>query len=355
MSVVRSVFGVLADGSVVESIRLSTGALSATIITYGATLQSLCAPDGSGTTDDIVLGHDDLESYVRHPNFFGVTVGRYANRIAGGSFMLDGVRHHLERNEGGHALHGGWRGFDKIVWTVRSVADGPDPTVVLAHTSADGSGGYPGRLDTRVRYTLTRAGTLVIAFDAATTRPTMVNLTNHSVFNLPGRGAAQDIAGHMLTIPASRYTPVDATLIPTGELRDVAGSVLDFRTPRCLGLDPAAMVEDQVRLTNGYNQNFALDKGASDLPELAARLEHRASGRVLEVLTTEPGIQLYCSNHLDGSLIGKGGQRYARGQGVALEPQKFPDAPNHPQFPSARVDPGKPYRHVMAYRLSVRA
>ncbi|MEG3177258.1 aldose epimerase family protein [Sphingomonas sp. RB3P16] len=357
MSVDRTLFGRLRDGAPVEAICLTAGPLSATILTYGATLQALHAPDRDGRIEDITLGHDTLDPYVDQANFFGVTVGRYANRIGGGAFRLDGIRYALDRNEGAQCLHGGYRGFDTQLWSIVEIEDGERPAVVLACSSADGHGGFPGRLDVRVRYMLDGgSGTLLIDFTAATTAPTVVNLTNHAVFNLAGADSAETIQAHTLAIHASRYTPVNADMVPTGEIRSVDGSVLDFRAPRAL-IDDADVLtrfrdgHAQLALTNGYNHNFVLDRGRGAIAAVAARLEHAASGRVLEVLTTEPGLQLYCSNHLDGDLVGKHGRRYHRAQGVALEPQAFPDSPNQPHFPSTRIDPGVPYRHTMAYRL----
>lgn len=353
MAVERSVFGKLSSGVEIERLCLKSGTVSATIITYGATLQALHCPDRDGKIADITLGHDALEPYEINPNFFGVTVGRYANRIAGSSFVMDGVRHQLDQNEHCHCLHGGHAGFDKLVWSVSAVDDGPTPAVLLSHVSPEGSGGFPGRLEVQVRYGLTGDGRLDIRFLATTSRPTIVNLTNHAVFNLGGPDVVSGIEAHRLMIPANRYTPVDADLIPTGELRPVEGSALDFRVARHLQ-HLSKMGYGDFAKTRGYNHNFVLDKGRSREALLAARLEHVGSGRVLEVLTSEPGIQIYGSNHLDGSLIGKGGRPYFEGQGIALEPQNFPDAPNKLHFPSARVDPGEPYRHDMSYRLSVK-
>jgi aldose 1-epimerase len=239
------------------------------------------------------------------------------------------------------------------VWRIVSVNSGPSASVVLALTSPDGDSGYPGKLEVKVTYALDDAGALTIAFDAATDKPTIVNMTNHAIFNLAGEGSPTGAMGHMLTIPAKAYTPVDAKLIPTGELRPVEGTVFDFRTPRLIGQDLRDGREEQIRFGLGYDHNFALDKGVTARPELAARLEDPASGRVLEVLTTEPGVQFYTGNFLDGSLLGKSGHLYRQGDGIALEPQKFPDAPNKPGFVSARVAPGKPYHHVMVYRLAV--
>jgi aldose 1-epimerase len=351
----RAPAGTLSDGTAVEAITLSNShGVSARILTYGATLQSLIAPDKAGKPADVVLGYDDLSSYVDHPNFFGVTVGRYANRIAGGRFTLNGQSYQLPLNDKTNSLHGGGKGFDKVVWKVVSLKSGPTASLVLSYSSPDGDSGYPGQLDTTVTYSLDEAGALTIAFDAKTTKPTVVNMTNHAIFDLAGEGSPGGATGHLLTIPAKAYTPVNKSLIPTGELRPVAGTVFDFRQPRRVVDGIRDGKDEQIRFGQGYDHNFALDKGLTKTPELAARLEDPQSGRVLEVLSTEPGVQFYTGNFLDGTFVGKQGHLYRMGDGIALEPQKFPDAPNQPSFISARVDPGKPYRHVMIYRLSSR-
>jgi len=351
----RAPAGRLADGTAIEAITLKNGkGVSATILTYGATLQKLSGPDRNGHRADVLLGYDDLAGYIDHPNYFGVTVGRYANRIAGGTFSLDGKAYQLPLNDKVNTLHGGGKGFDKQAWKVVSLKNGPTATLLLSLTSPDGDSGYPGQLDATVTYTLDEAGNLGIAFDAKTSKPTIVNMTNHAIFNLAGEGSVDGALGHVLTIPAKAYTPVDATLIPTGELKPVEGGVFDFRAPRRVADGIRDGRDPQIVAGRGYDHNFALDKGATKTPELAARLEDPASGRVLEVLTTEPGVQFYAGNFLDGTLVGKQGHLYRMGDGIALEPQKFPNAPNQPSFLSARVDPGKPYHHQMIYRLSVK-
>jgi len=346
--------GKLKDGTTIEAITLSNAkGVSARVLSYGATLQSLKGPDRTGKIADVVLGYDDAAAYESRPNFFGVTVGRYANRIAGGKFTIDGKTYQLPLNDKTNSLHGGGKGFDKQVWRVVSVNSGPSASVVFALTSPDGDSGYPGKLDVKVTYSLDESGALTIQYDAATDKPTVVNMTNHAIFNLAGEGSPTGAMGHLLTIPAKAFTPVDAKLIPTGELKPVEGTVFDFRKARLIGQDLRDGRDEQIRFGLGYDHNFALDKGVTATPQLAARLEDPASGRVLEVLSTEPGVQFYTGNFLDGTLYGKSGHLYRQGDGIALEPQKFPDAPNKPGFVSARVDPGKPYRHVMVYRLSV--
>jgi len=348
MAALREDAGQLVDGARVEAVTLTNRhGVSARILTYGATLQSLIAPDRAGALADIVLGHDDVAGYEATRAFMGVTVGRYANRIAGGRFALDGVAYRIAPNEGAHVLHGGETGFDRVVWGITAVTD---DAVTLTHVSPDGAGGFPGELTARVTYRLDDDGDLTIAFAATTTRPTIVNLTNHALFNLTG--AAGEAMQHRLTIAASAYTPINAQAIPTGELRKVEGSVFDFRKGRIVAVGLRDGTEPQIVLARGYDHNFALDKGVTVEPQLAAVLDDPASGRRVTVLTTEPGIQLYTGNAYDGSLLGKQGQLYRMGEGIALEPQTFPDTPNRPEFGSARLDPGQTYRHTMIYRLS---
>lgn len=351
VSVQRAPFGTMPDGTRIEAVTLSNGhGVSARIISFGATLQSLKAPDRNGRSADIELGYDDLASYVSKPNYWGASIGRYANRIGGGRFTLDGKSYQLPINDKTNSLHGG-DGFDRRPWRILSVDQRGSVTFEI--DSADGDQGYPGALKARVTYTLTEANELKIDFDAETTAPTVVNMTNHAIFNLAGEGAPGGILQHRLTIPASHYTPVNATLIPTGELKPVAGTVFDFTHGRVIADGVRDGRDPQIVAGRGYDHNFALDAGLTQTPKLAARLEDPASGRVLEMLTTEPGVQVYTGNFLDGTFVGKSGHLYRMGDGIALEPQKFPDSPNHPAFASARVDPGKPYHHSMIFRLSV--
>ena len=345
--------GALSDGTAVEAIVLrNESGVTARILTYGATLQSLIVPDRDGNPGDIVLGHDTVAGYEAVQGFFGVTVGRYANRIADGRFTLDGVTCQLPLNDGTSSLHGGGKGFDRAVWTVGSIASGPVASVTLEHVSPDGDAGYPGEVTATVTYSMDPAGALTITFVAMTTKPTVLNMTNHALYNLSGAGAAQGAMHVWMTIPASRFTPVDKRLIPTGELRPVADTPFDFTGGRMLDEGLRSGKDEQIRTARGYDHNFVLDKGLTSEPQFAARVEDAASGRVLEILTTEPGVQLYTGNVLDGTNMGKAGCIYRMGDGFALEPQKFPDTPNRPQFGSARVDPGEPYRHVMVIRTS---
>lgn len=349
----RADAGTLRDGSRVEAIELSNGrGVTARVLTYGATLQSLVVPDREGKPGDIVLGHDTAAEYEAVQDFLGVTVGRYANRIAGGRFTLDGQTYQLPLNNDANSLHGGGQGFDRVNWRVRSVQSGPRASVVLEHVSPDGDSGYPGEVTTSVTYSMDQAGALTIAFAATTTKPTILNMTNHALFNLGGDCSPGGALHAKLTMPAGKFTPVNDALIPTGELSPVDGTPFDFRGGRMLDEALRQGSDEQIRIGRGYDHNFVLDKGQTAEPELAARVEDPVSGRVLEILSTDPGVQLYTGNFLDGTNTGKNGCLYRMGDGLALEPQKFPDTPNQPQFGSARVDPGQPYRHTMIIRTS---
>ena len=348
----RAPFGTLDHGAVIEAVTLTNQhGVSARIIEYGATLQAFEAPDRAGRTADIVLGYDDLAAYVERPNYFGATVGRYANRIAGGRFTLDGKTYQLSLNDKTASLHGGAVGFDKQVWHITGIKEGPAASVTLVLTSPAGDQGYPGTLKVSATYALDESGNLTIDYDATSDAPTVVNITNHAIFNLAGEGAAEDVLDHRLTVPAARYTPVDAALIPTGELRDVTGTPFDFQRARRIGDGVRDGRDAQIVAGRGYDHNFVLDAGITTEPKLAARLEDPSSGRVLEVLSTEPGIQVYTGNFLDGTRVGKRGHLYRMGDGIALEPQKFPDTPNRPAFGSARVGPGSPYHHRMIFHV----
>jgi aldose 1-epimerase len=350
----RAPFGTTPDGVAVEAVTLkAANGISARVITYGATLQSLLLPDRAGHAADVALGYDDLAGYVAKPQFFGATVGRYANRIAGAKFTLDGRTYPLAANNGPNALHGGTKGFDKVVWTITDVRSGPVASVTLTYTSRDGEEGYPGTLKASVTYSLDEKSTLTTSYEATTDKATIVNLTNHSLFNLAGVPAARSVLDHRLMVNADAYTPVDATLIPTGELRNVAGTPFDFRQAAVIGARIRDASDPQIAIGRGYDHNFVLRGGVTDAPKLAARVEDPVSGRVLELYTTEPGVQIYTGNFLDGTTAGKSRVVYRQGDGLALEPQKFPDSPNHAAFPSARLDPGKTYRQTSYYRFSV--
>ena len=301
-------------------------------------------PDRDGHLDDVVLGYDGLEGYLGSRAYFGAIVGRYANRIAGGRFTLEGRTCTLARNDGENHLHGGARGFDKAVWTARPLAG---TALELRYSSRDGEEGYPGALEAIVIYRLTDGDALEIDYQASTDRATVCNLTHHSYFDLDG---GNDVLGHRLTLRASRFTPVGAGLIPTGELRAVAGTPMDFRKATAIGARIGAR-DEQLALAGGYDHNWVLDReGAGLVP--AATLVGPVSGRVLEVLTTEPGLQLYTGNSLDGTIIGKRGKVYGLRSGLCLEAQHFPDSPNHPAFPSTALHPGERYRSSTVYRFS---
>lgn len=343
------------DGSAVDAVELANShGLRARILTIGATLQSMIVPDRNGQPADVLLGFGDPADYVHHAEFFGATVGRFANRIGGGRFALDGREYHLPLNDGANSLHGGGpTGFDRQAWRIVGLkSDGRGARVTLAYTSPDGEAGYPGRLDATVTYTLGEDDALSVSMDATTTKPTVVNMTNHAYWNLAGEGRPGGAMNERLMIAATRYTPSDAHRLPTGERRAVAGTPFDFRTAHPIADGLRDGRDPQIRMAGGYDQNFALDKGETAEPGLAARLEDPASGRVMELLTTEPGLQLYSANGFGAKYAGKNGHLYRQGDGVALEPQKFPDAPNHPDFVSARVDPGRPYHHLLVFRFS---
>jgi len=340
--------GRLADGRETSAIVLTAGnGIHARILAYGAALQAYVIPDRDGHLDDVVLGHDNAAVYEKAHDYLGVTVGRYANRIAAGTFALDGQVFHLPHNDGANSLHGGGQGFDRQIWQVGTIAQGKAASVELHYTSPDGASGYPGTVAVTVTYSLSDTGDLTITMAATTDKPTVINMTNHALYNLGGEASGHDAMDHVLTIPAARFTPINAALIPTGALAPVAGTVFDFTTPRRLSDGLRDGHDAQIRAGRGYDHNFAIDAGVTAQPKLVARLHDPKTGRTLDVLSTEPGVQLYTGNFLDGTVPGKGGRLYRMGDGVALEPQKFPDTPNQPAFPSARLNPGEIYRHVM--------
>jgi aldose 1-epimerase len=311
-------------------------------ITYGGIITSLKVPDRAGTLADIVLGFDQPNAYWTEPPppFFGAIIGRYGNRIAKGKFTLGGKTYSLATNNGVNHLHGGNKGFDKVLWTVTTKDSPAGSSAIFTRTSADGEEGYPGNLQVRVTYTLTEKNELIVDYHATTDKPTPVNLTQHSYFNMAGEGSG-DILGQQLTIDADRYTPVDDTLIPTGELAPVQGTPFDFRQPTAIG---ARINQNNAQLTNGkgYDHNWVLNRKGTGLQH-AARLTDPKSGRTMDIATTEPGLQFYSGNFLDGTIKGKGGHVYAHRTGLCLETQHFPDSPNKPNFPSTILQPGKAY------------
>jgi aldose 1-epimerase len=342
--VAKLAFGHTSEGAAVDLYSLADGKVEVRIITYGGIIVSLRTPDRNGKLDDVVLGCDSVEKYVAQTAHFGGIVGRYANRIAHGTFQLDGHTYSIPKNDGDNSLHGGIRGFDKVVWEAKKIQDG----VELTHVSKDGDQGFPGRLTTTVRYTLS-GNALRIEYSATTDKDTVLNLTNHSYFNLAGQGKG-DILGHVVKISASRMTPVDANLIPTGALTSVEGTPFDFRTPHAIG-ERIDADDAQLRLGRGYDHNFVLDHPSGQLAE-AAEVYEPTTGRILQVLTTEPGLQLYTGNFLDGSITGKAGRVYKRRFGFCLETQHFPDSPNQAGFPSTNLKPGQEFRSVTVFQFS---
>ncbi|MEZ1316533.1 aldose epimerase family protein [Pseudomonas fluorescens] len=338
-------FGKTSDGTPVEQyvLRNSHG-MQATVITYGATLQALAVPDKHGKVEDVVLGFDDVQGYQAGKAYFGATIGRFGNRLANGAFELDGKRYQVPQNDGSNSLHGGPQGFDKHVWKARATQGKDSVGVTLTYRSADGEMGFPGDLETEVTYSLNERNELRIDYKASTDKPTVLNLTNHSYFNLAGAGNG-DVLQQLATLHASRYTPVNGKLIPTGELAPVAGTPMDFTQPTAIGKNIKAN-HPQLKFAEpkqgGFDFNWVLD-AKGDLGKLAAEVSDPQSGRRLQLYTTEPGVQFYTSNFLDGSVKGKAGKTYAHWSAFTLETQHYPDAPNQPGFPSTRLDPGKTY------------
>ena len=342
-----------ADDKAVHLITLrNVKGMEATILTFGGIIMTLQAPDRTGAVDDIVLGFTDVKSYAAATNpYFGSIIGRYGNRIAKGQFTLDGTAYQLATNNGPNHLHGGNRGFDKVVWNHELAQDANGVSAILTYTSADGEEGYPGTLKARVTYTLTTDNRLIVDYQATTDKTTVVNLTQHSYFNLAG-ARAETILDHELQINADRYTPVDATLIPTGELAPVEGTPFDFRKATKIG---ARINEShpQLGFGKGYDHNYVLTRPGTGLVE-AARVYEPLTGRTLTVTTTEPGIQLYTGNFLDGTLTGKGGRVYPHRGGFCLETQHYPDSPNRPNFPSTVLKPGAEYKTQTVFAFGVR-
>ena len=357
-AVTRSSFGTLPDGTGVELYTLkNANGMEVRITNFGAIVTSLKVPDRDGKFADVVLGFDTLEGYLQDQPYFGATIGRYANRIGKAAFELDGKTYTLAANDGANSLHGGRKGFDKVVWRADTFDQPGAAGVVLTYTSPDGEEGYPGALDVRVTYTLTDNNELAIDYRATTDQPTVLNLTHHGYFNLGGHDAG-DILQHELTLNAERYTPIDATLIPTGELASVAGTPFDFRSKTAIGARIDAD-DPQIEFGKGYDHNFVLNRAAaatgagSEGLVLAARVEHPKSGRTMEVRTTEPGLQLYTGNFLDGTLTGKSGRVYQYRGALCLETQHFPDSPNKPKFPSTTLRPGEEFNSRTVYRFSL--
>jgi aldose 1-epimerase len=342
-------FGKTRDGQPVDiyTLRNNCG-IEARIVNYGGIVLSLKVPDRNGQMGDVVLGYDTLAEYEKASPFFGCLVGRYGNRIAKGRFTLNGQTYTLAVNNGPNALHGGIKGFDKVVWAARATVSTLGPTLELTYTSKDGEEGYPGNLKVTAVYTLTTDNALRLDYTATTDRATVVNLTQHSYFNLAGQG---DILGHVVYLDADKFTPVDSTLIPTGELRPVEGTPFDFRIPTAIGARINAD-DEQLKFGGGYDHNWVINKPSGQLG-LQARVTEPMTGRVLEVLSTEPGLQFYCGNFLDGSIKGKAGWVYQRRNAFCMEPQHYPDSPNHLEFPTVVLKPGQVYQNTIIYRFAV--
>ena len=351
----RAPFGTMPDGTAVHLFTLKNArGMEVRTIPYGAIIVSIRVPDRDGRFDDVVIGHERLEGYFTASRFFGAVVGRYGNRIANGTFSLDGQAYTLAVNNGPNHLHGGVRGFDKVLWQAAPFSNGTGTGITYRYISADGEEGYPGRLDVRVTYTLTTENQLIVDYTATTDKATPLNLTQHSYFNLAGDGV-RDVLDHVVQINADRYTPVDATKIPTGELARVEGTPFNFREATRIG---AHIGDDHPQLTigGGYDHNFALSRPAGNAALVwAARVYEPTTGRTLTVSTTEPGLQLNTANALDGTITGKGGHVYRARYGLCLETQHFPDSPNRPSFPSTILRPGETFRSRTEYAFGVRA
>lgn len=344
--VTKRIFGKTRDGEPVYAYQLDDGKIKAEVISYGAALRTLLVPDSKGNFEDVVLGHDSVAGYEKGDGYLGVTVGRVANRIAQGKFSVAGKTYQLEKNNGENALHGGLKGLSKSLFSA-TIDDSKENTVHMGCTSPDGEDGYPGSLTVNVTYSLDGEGGIAIEYKALTTAPTPVNLTNHSHFNLAGHGSGLDsIHDHFVTLNADKYTPISAALIPTGEIAEVAGTPFDLRKRMNLGEAIGKTSDD------GFDNNFCINGGPA--PRVAAELEHEGSGRVLEVVTDQPGIQFYTDNFMprDGSMVGKGGAVYQRHGGFCLETQAYPDAVNHANFLGVILSPGQVYTHVCKYKFS---
>jgi len=342
-----------ADGQGIDLYVLrNPSGMEVSITNYGGAVVSLKVPDRAGKLADVVLGYDDLQGYVTDTAYFGAIIGRYANRIAHGQFTLNGASFSVPKNDGGNALHGGIKGFNKRIWTAKEISSSEGPALELTYYSKDAEEGYPGNLTAKVTYSLTAKNELKIEYQASTDKETVVNLTNHSYFNLAGQGNG-DILGHRLTIHAQEFSPVDSTLIPTGDMRDVHGTPFDFSHPEAIG---ARINQDdqQLKFGRGYDHNWILNSKGEHPLSLAAEVYEPGSGRAMEVWTTEPGVQFYSGNFLDGTVHGKEGKVYGHRSAFCLETQHFPDSPNHPAFPSTVLKPGQRFHSTTVYKFLTR-
>jgi aldose 1-epimerase len=351
--ITKEAWGSTAEGQVDRYTLTNARGMRVRILTYGGILQTIEVPDRRGRLANVTLGFDNLTDYVERSPFFGCITGRYANRIANGTFTLNGQAYELPINNPPNSLHGGTIGFDKHIWAATPFTRGGDVGLVMTFTSPDGDQGYPGTLRARVTYTLTRDNGIRMDYRATTDKPTVVNLTNHAYFNLAGEGTGT-IDDHLLQLNAKRYTPVDPTLIPTGTIDRVAGTPMDFTTPTAIGARNRDGSFEQLVIGRGYDHNWVLDRRDNTYTKLefAARVQEKGSGRVLTIYTTEPGIQFYAGNFLDGTLIGTSGRMYRQGDGFALETQHYPDSPNQPQFPTTVLQPGQTYQTTTVYQFS---
>lgn len=348
--VMKTPFGETKEGQAVNLYTLKNkNGVVAKITDYGGIVTELHVPDAKGQLGDVVLGYKTIDEYIASSPYFGAIIGRYGNRIAKGKFTLDGTEYTLATNNGPNHLHGGKKGFDKVVWAAREQRDDGNvgATLKLAYTSADMEEGYPGKLDCVVTYTLTNDNALRIDYEARTDKPTVVNMTNHSYFNLAGEGSG-DVLGHEMTINADHYLPVDSTSIPTGEVATVKGTPFDFTTPHTIG----ERIDQTPGKPNGYDHNYCLKPSANGKPMLAARVREPKTGRVMEVWTTEPGVQFYTANYMDGSNVGKAGTPYNFRNAFCLETQHWPDSPNQPKFPSTTLRPGEVYKSTTLYKFT---
>jgi aldose 1-epimerase len=349
----KKAFGTTPDGKTADLYILTNkNGMEVSITNYGGIVTSIKVPDRNGKLGDAALGYDTLDGYASDKVYFGATVGRYCNRIGHAEFSLDGVKYTLAKNNGENTLHGGINGFNKMLWEARDVSQDGEPALELKYTSKDMEEGFPGNLSATVVFTLTNKNELKIDYSATTDKKTVVNLTNHSYFNLAGPGSG-DVLKTVLRIEADKFTPIDSGLIPTGELKSVQGTPFDFRKATEIGARIDAG-DEQLKLGRGYDHNFVLIKNKPNGLTLAARAEESTTGRVLEVWTTEPGIQLYTGNFLDGSIHGKGGIAYTKRSAFCLETQHFPDSPNHPNFPSTILSPGQRYHTTTIYKFSTK-